>query len=249
MGDWRKTAILCTAAALSATAAAASFADLPAPAPSSAPATAPATQPALVRRDSPRNALITHAIAMSRGDSAAVRDSYVVETPEERALVDAFARMADVIPHLRAAAERKYGKDGFTAIGFGAIFDDEVRRLWNAQEKKEQATEGEAMTVLPPGPGTAWITLVKNGKTAGQWKISVARTFPINLQRRTLRLDAQATAYEELAREIDAGKYPLAIDARAAGREKVAAAQKKLQEQNSPATTRSIPQSKPEPKP
>lgn len=224
----------CPAAAFAQNAAAprGPVATSPATMPAAVPASSPSTQPhSLVRRDTPINALITHAIAMSRGDAAVVRDSYLANGPDETALVEAFAGMAEVIPRVRAAAERRYGKDGFTAIGFGAMIDEEVRRLSSAATKEEESPEGRIATVVPPSQGQSWIALIKNANTGGQWKIWVARTFPINLRRRTDRLRAQTAAYEELAREIDAGKYPLALDARMAGRQKVQAAHRKLDEQ------------------
>lgn len=176
--------------------------------------TRPTTQP-----DTPIAALIRHAIAMSGGDAAGVRAAYHAEDDEQTKLVEAYAGVCQATADLRKAAIACFGEDGFSAIGFGAMYNVEVERLQSAR----QQIEGNRATVFvknihPGGVSEVQLAMVN---VKGQWKISVADTFKKGLDRRIARIDAQAGAYRELANEIAAGRYKLAVEARLAGRDKV----------------------------
>jgi hypothetical protein len=158
-------------------------------------------------------------MAMAAGQPDVVRDCYFATGPDEKAIVDGYVHLATSIGKLRKAATDRFGETGFDAIGFGPMFADEIKRL----EKSRFTLSAERAIVQPGGASASPMILVwKNNN----WKISVADTYTRNPKRRAARIDAQASAYEDLATDIAAGKYKLALEARQAGTEKVATAMK-----------------------
>jgi hypothetical protein len=177
---------------------------------------APATRSTTTRaaRLPPIHTVTMHALAMAAGDPDGVRRAYVAKTEEELAVVNAYCGMASAISRLLVVAKDKYGEHGFELIGFGKIFEEEVDRL----KKAESVVHGDEALVYTIGKDKPPLVLVF---VNGEWKIAVARSFPGKMQRRAARIRAQASAYNELAAEIKAGRYKEAGDARAAGTEKV----------------------------
>jgi hypothetical protein len=181
------------------------------PTPTSKPTTHLATT-RLAGEDNPRRTLTVYAVAMAAGDADRVRNSYWAETPDEKAVVDAYAHLATSVGALRKAATDRYGPDGFDNIGFGKMFADQIKAL----EATRLFVDGPKALVFVNKDDKPDLRLVR---VESGWKIS-ATSFS-NPARQAVRIDAQASAYDDLAREIAAGKYRLATDARAAGSVKV----------------------------
>jgi hypothetical protein len=211
-------------------AASAAFAQ---PAAAPAPATRPSTRPhlattRLVGAENPKRLLTIYAIAMAAGDADRVRDCYVADTADERALVDAYAHMASSVGALRKAATDKYGPDGFDNIGFGKMFAAEIKRI----ESSRLFVDGPKALAFTNNDAKPDLNLVHLDTG---WKIS-ATSFA-NPARHAARIEAQAAAYDELAKEIAAGKYRLATDAQVAGRNKVRDAKQAVEEKLKAAPT------------
>jgi hypothetical protein len=192
-------------------------------------ASRPVTQPATTQavHAGPARAVIIHAMAMAAGDAVTVRNCYLAQTPQEAAVADAYAGMAGAIRKLQIATKDKWGDGGFAVIGFGPMFDEEIKRLQHAQ----YSVEGNRAIVFANGRDRSPMVLLM---TDGVWKISVAQTFTRNMDRRTARIAAQTRAYQELADEIAAGKFRASVEAKIAGSEKVAKAMKEVDEKFPP---------------
>lgn len=181
----------------------------------SAPTTQPGTRLATTRvsgNENPKRALTVYAVAMSTGDARMVRDCYQADTPEEKAVVEAYGHLATAVAGLRKAAIDQYGPDGFDNIGFAKMFADQIKAL----EATRIVIEGDLALAFVNADQKPDLYLVKS---PSGWKIS-AHSFS-NPVRQAARLEAQSAAYNELASEITAKKYRLSLDARAAGAEKV----------------------------
>ena len=93
--------------------------------PATKPAPHPTTHLATTRlsgENNPKRLLTIYALAMANGDADRVKDSFWAETPDQRAVVDAYAHLARSVGALRKASTDKYGPDGFDHIGFGQMF-------------------------------------------------------------------------------------------------------------------------------
>jgi hypothetical protein len=187
-------------------------------------ATHPTTHLATTRlsgENNPKRLLTIYAIAMANGDADRVKDSFWAETPDERAVVDAYAHLARSVGALRKAATDQYGPDGFDHIGFGQMFAQQTKTIENTRLFVD-GPKALAFTNRDNKPDLRLVR-VETG-----WKIS-ATSFAHPAQF-AARIDAQATAYDELAQEIAAGKYRLATDAQIAGRNKVRDAKEALEQ-------------------
>ena len=168
---------------------------------------------------------------MARPDLAVVRDSFYATEPAERAHVEGQVEMARAVGHLRDSATQKFGEEGpQERRTLTSQVEADVKQLRKAREK----ITGDVAEVYLGGPDQRPTILVR---VNGQWKISVARSYT-SLERKTARLHAQAGAFDELATEIEAGKYALAAEARAAGTDKVARAMRKVEQQLAASTSR-----------
>jgi hypothetical protein len=133
--------------------------------------------------------------------------------------------LATSVLALRNAANTKFGPDGFDNIGFAKMFAEQIKTLENI--RLEVDAEGRfALAYTDQRDSKPDLRLVR--VEGGGWRISAA-SFG-NPVRTAARIQAQATAYDELAAEIAAGKYPLATDARVAGRAKVQQAMAAVEE-------------------
>lgn len=191
-------------------AAAAPAASAP-PVSSSRPTTHLATT-RLSGENNPKRVLTIYAFAMASGDAQRVRDSFWAETPDEKAVVAAYAHLASAVGALRKAATERYGADGFNNIGFGRMFAEQTKTIENTRLFVD-GPKAFAFTNRDAKPDLRLVR-VETG-----WKIS-ATSFA-HPARHAALIDAQAGAYEELAAEIAAGKYRLTLDAQAAGQDKV----------------------------
>lgn len=194
--------------------------------PAAPPATRPSTHPHLATTrlagaENPKRLLTIYAIAMAAGDAEKVRDCYVADTPDQKALVGAYAHMASSVGALRKAATDKYGPDGFDNIGFGKMFAAEIKRIENSR----LFVDGPKALAFTDNDNKPDLNLVRLDTG---WKIS-ATSFA-NPARHAARIEAQAAAYDELAKEIADGKYRLATDAQVAGRNKVRDAKQAVEE-------------------
>lgn len=206
-----------------------------APATTRATSTGPTTHMATTRlagENNPKRLLLVYAMAMANGDAAKVKECYWAETPDEKAVVEAYGHMASSISALSKAATERYGPDGFDNIGFGRMFAAEIKRV----EGTRLFVDGPKALAFTNNDAEPDLRLVR---VETGWKIS-ATSFS-HPARAAARIDAQASAYDELAAEIAAGKYRLAADAQVAGRNKVIQAKKALEEKlkasTQPATT------------
>jgi hypothetical protein len=179
----------------------------------------PSSKPATTQVANPLRALVLHAMAMANGDPKTVRAFYLTKNASEEAVADGYRDVAGAIFRLRESANKKWGEKGFEQIGFGQMFDDEIARL----NKLTYDIQGSRAIVRAPDATRPAMVLVLD---KGAWKIAVGESFAKNPQRRAARINAQAKAYDELAREISRDRYATTAEAKEAGRVKVAAAMK-----------------------
>jgi hypothetical protein len=198
-------------------------------------ASAPTTRLAttrLIGEDNPKRLLTLYAAAMAAGHVEAVKNSYWAETPEEKRVVEAYGHLASSVAALRKAATDKFGPDGFDNIGFAKMFADQIKVL----EQTRLFVDGPKAFAFTDKDDRPDLRLVR---VEAGWRIS-ATSFS-NPVRTAARIEAQAGAYDELAAEIAADKYPLATDARVAGRAKVQAAMQAVDERLKSATRPAAP--------
>jgi hypothetical protein len=188
--------------------------------PTSAPTTAPATQASTApgvdqALATPAGALSLQYVALARGDVAALQKVYRTDTPAERELAKAYESLAESLGLLRAAAERQWGPDGFTELGLSDSFRREIAKV--AAARQERVGE-DVVKLYASGDKAPPVVLRRN--EAGQWQMALGDMFADPAQQ-AAGIRAQGQAYTELAGEISAGKYELAIDARQARHRKV----------------------------
>jgi len=186
----------------------------------------PVTHPATTRsaRLPAVHTVALHALAMSTGDAEGVRRLYLARTDEEKKVAAAYAGMAATIGRLRTIADARSGKEGFDSIGFGPMFRAEVERL----KKVETEENGDEAKVYTGGKDKPPRVLEFVG---GEWKISVAKSYPGKMERRGARIRAQAGAYYELGSEIKEGVYKDPGAVMAAGAQKVSKAMAEVEKE------------------
>ena len=184
----------------------------PATTPATKPATTQSTTQAFPRGNHPTQLLVDHAVAMALGWEKVVHDCYVINTPEEEEMVQGYMAMCRSLGRLRVVADKRW-QNGFESIGFKRLLDEDRDKIVNADVVL--AADKKHATVTPERSSPIQLGLVGD-----QWRI-LTRESHKNIPRRLIYLKAQVGAYEELANEIEAGKYSMAIEAQMAGFKKV----------------------------
>ena len=183
--------------------------------------------------NSPRGAMKRFYQAMEAGDAAAVRAVLQATTPEEKELADAYAAQLSAARALGEAAKNKFGAIG-DALSKGIPLRDAITKLASAEEN----VTGDAATVKLPGQAKP----VRLAKSEGQWKILVADYAGAageNLAVQVAVLKDMATAFNAVASDISADKFPNAQEAQRALQQKLQGVLFNTLQKNPPTTAKS----------
>ena len=159
----------------------------------------------------PKSAAKSFGEALQNGDAAGVRDASLNGKPE---LVDGMCNMMKSTKALHDAAVAKFGPDG-ESLGMGKQADF-TKQLENA--KVEENGDSATITASDGKP----VTLKK---ADGDWKVDFASMPAMDAALKMLPMMAKmATANQDLADEIEAGKYATAAEAKKAYGQKMMSA-------------------------
>jgi hypothetical protein len=149
--------------------------------------------------------------ALEAGDAAAVRDSFHTTTDAERDLADAFAAQLTAARALGEAAKAKFAATG-DALSKGLPTRDEKAKLASA----EVSVNGDTAMIKLAGQARPLHVLRSAG---GRWQLSIADyagATPDNVAGQVAVLRDMATAFNTVAADIAADKYPNAPEAQRA---------------------------------
>lgn len=186
---------------------------LAAPAAAAAQQTQPSTQPADL--STPRGALRALNLAMRAGDEDAIKDVFLAASPAESRMIDAVAKTAAALAHLRTAAVAAYGSQGADAVtrDSDASAADSAARIDTA----EIVVEGDAATVTYRDEKSSPFVLKK---VDGRWKVPYSQLGrpldPAALDQSLTDLAHQRHVVEEITDQIRQKKFADAQQAREA---------------------------------
>lgn len=165
-----------------------------------------------VDMSTPKGALKAFYEAMEAGDAAAVRASFHTANDTEKALADAYAAQLTAARALGEATKAKFATTG-DALSRGLPLRDEIAKLDTA----EVTVNGDKATVKLAGDAKP-LRLVKSD---GRWRLSLADYAGDDPAAQTAALKDMATAFQTIAAEIQADKFPTAADAQRALQQKL----------------------------
>lgn len=158
---------------------------------------------------SPQSTLQTLARAMELGDVAVAKEAV---TPESQRVVEAIIPIAVSMKKLEQAAVAKFGA-GQTLSAPGMGMADAIEALRNADVK----VNGDTATAAPKGEGQKPVTLKK---VNGQWQADLTTNLDLppgkTLEQFLPVLQGMARVSDQVAADIQAGKYQNVQEARQA---------------------------------
>ena len=181
------------------------------------------TQPTTLPADAaatPRGALRALNQAMRAGDEGTIKQLFLAATPAEARMIDADAKMASALAHLRVAAVAAYGTQGADAV----TGDSDAGAAESAAriDAADIALEGDVATVTYRDEKNAPFVLKK---VEGHWKVPVSQLGkpldPAALDQRLADLALQRQVVEEVTDQIRQKKFPGAEQAREAWRARI----------------------------
>jgi len=191
--------------------------------------TQPSTQ--AVDAGTPRGALRALNHAMRSGDEGAIKQLFLATTPAEARMIDADAKMAAALAHLRVAAAAAYGSQGADAV----TGDSDTGAAEGAAriDAADISVDGDTATVTYRDEKNAAFVLKR---VEGRWKVPAAQLGkpldPAALDQRLADLALQRQVVEEVTDQIKQRKFAGAEQAREAWRARI------LQAATSQPTTR-----------
>jgi hypothetical protein len=155
---------------------------------------------------SPKTAIKSLYEAVQAQDGDAVLKTFYAANEEERELARAFAGMIVAGRKLSGAAKERFGSAG-EALGSGMMSAEEFSRLDQAELKET----GDTATLAPLGRSRP----IPFHRTEGRWQVAI-REFAngeLGLPRQTAMLKKVGAVFDEVAGEINAGKFATSQEA------------------------------------
>lgn len=177
----------------------------------SAAATAPTSAP--VDQSTPRGALKLLARALEAGDRTVLLDLLHADSPGERKVAEATAGLAEATAELRRASVKAFGEQASRPLGVDAAAVPEAMARVDASVEK---IEGDKATVTSPADPADSLVLVQRGDA--KWRVPMSQISgavdPADLDQNLRDSAEQTRLLKALAREVAAGKFKTAIEAR-----------------------------------
>lgn len=171
-------------------------------------------------RSTPLGALRYLADAFATFDGDKIIDSFVTNSPASQRLIVAMASAVTAEGRLRKALEKRFGKEG--GLGRSPAF-----RMSFGQDRLDEAEEkivGTNATVTIPNAKSK--QLVRIGKV---WKIddSAEDSSDSNVEPKAQMFEAMRSVADDLAQDVEQGRYQSSSEVRAALQKKILAAMKR----------------------
>jgi len=163
----------------------------------------------------PKAAMKSFYQALEAGDVPALRASFATTSDAERQLADAFVDEVTAAKALGEAAKAKFSATG-DALTRGIPAHDQIAAL----DKADVAIDGDAATLKLPGQ----VKPIRLVKSDGRWRIAIddfAGVTPEKIPVQTGVLKDMAGAFNSVAADINADKFPSAQDAQRALQQKL----------------------------
>jgi hypothetical protein len=161
--------------------------------------------------------------ALAAGDGATAR-KYVVGDENSNKMVDALAEFTKAAKGLQEAAVAKFGEDGRTLGGLGTGRMGPTNTDFKDFDESRLTINGDTATIAPKA-GTPGARPTTFKKIDGTWKLDLTGMFTADhAAQGVAMMPKMAGVMNELAGEIQAGKYASLQEAKSAFYQKLAAA-------------------------